>query len=228
MACANGSRPDDDSGARADERAAMVAQQVEERGIRDPRVLEAMRRVPRHAFVPEEMRPFAYDDSPLPLGAGQTISQPYIVARMTAAVDVQDGERVLDVGTGSGYQAAVLAELTPHVFTIEIVDELARTARASLDAAGYGRVVSTTGDGWAGWPEHAPFDAIVVAAAPDVVPPALVEQLAPGGRLCLPVGPRDETQHLLLVEKRADGSVVQRMLELVRFVPMTGGDPPGT
>jgi len=206
---------------RRAERLAMVASQLEPRGIRDPHVLAALRAVPRHAFVPGHLQAEAYDDGPLPIGAGQTISQPYIVALMTEAVDLQPGERALDVGTGSGYQAAVLAEITPHVWSIEIVPELAQSARERLARLGYGRVQVRTGDGWAGWPEHAPFDAIVLAAAPGRVPPELLAQLAPGGRLCLPVGGQDG-QELLVCTREADGSFSERRLGAVRFVPMTG------
>jgi protein-L-isoaspartate(D-aspartate) O-methyltransferase len=218
---------DDAAHGRVAERLAMVARQIEARGLRDPHVLAALRAVPRHEFVPPHLAAEAYDDGPLPIGAGQTISQPYIVALMTEAVGLQPGERVLDVGTGSGYQAAVLAHITPHVFGIEIVPELAQSARARLARLGFGGVQVRTGDGWAGWPEHAPFDAIVLAAAPGRVPPALLAQLAPGGRLCLPVGGTDG-QELLVCTREADGSFSERRLGAVRFVPMTGaalGDP---
>lgn len=213
--------PRDAPASRQPERDAMVATQIEARGVRDPRVLAALRRVPRHEFVPQHLQAEAYEDGPLPIGAGQTISQPYIVALMTEAVDVQPGERVLDVGTGSGYQAAVLAELTPRVWSLEIVPELAQAARERLARLGYA-VDGRCGDGWAGWPEHAPFDAIVLAAAPEQVPPALLEQLAPGGRLCLPLGETGGAQELLLVTREADGSFSERRLGGVRFVPMTG------
>ncbi len=208
-------------GPRLAERLAMVAEQIESRGLRDPHVLAALRAVPRHEFVPEHLQDQAYDDGPLSIGSGQTISQPYIVALMTEAVGLQPGERVLDVGTGSGYQAAVLAHVTPHVWSIEIVPELAQSARERLARLGYD-VPVRTGDGWAGWPEHAPFDAIILAAAPERVPPALLEQLAPGGRLCLPVGGVNEAQELLVYTREADGSFSERRLGGVRFVPMTG------
>ncbi len=222
-ACARSSRSGDPSqdSTRAAERLAMVAAQVESRGLRDPHVLAALRAVPRHEFVPEHLQGQAYDDGPLPIGAGQTISQPYIVALMTEAVGLQPGERVLDVGTGSGYQAAVLAHITPHVFSIEIVAELAQSARERLARLGCG-VQVRTGDGWAGWPEHAPFDAIILAAAPERVPPALLQQLAPGGRLCLPIGGVNEAQELLVYTREPDGSFSERRLGAVRFVPMTG------
>jgi protein-L-isoaspartate(D-aspartate) O-methyltransferase len=207
---------------RAAERHRMLQEQIVARGIRDPALLAALARVPRHAFLPEAVRERACEDGPLPIGAGQTASQPYIVALMTEALALQRGDRVLDVGTGCGYQAAVLAEITPHVFTIEIVPELARRARIALDQHGYGNVVSTLGVGRTGWPEHAPYDAILVAAAAGQVPAALVEQLAPGGRLCLPVGPEAGAQTLLLIVKGNDGQLRQTTLASVRFVPMTG------
>jgi protein-L-isoaspartate(D-aspartate) O-methyltransferase len=207
---------------RAAERERMVAEQIEARGIADPFVLAALRSVPRHWFVPERLADEAYDDGPLAIGSGQTISQPYIVALMTEAVAPRPGDRVLDVGTGSGYQAAVLAEITPHVWSIEIVPELADSAARRLADRGYDSVQVRQGDGWLGWPEHAPFDAIILAAAPGQVPPALVQQLAPGGRLCLPLGGRDEAQELLLIVKAPDGTLSERRLETVRFVPMTG------
>jgi len=200
-------------------RQAMVAEQIAARGIADPRVLAAMERVPRHRFVPEEMVPFAYQDSPLPIGQGQTISQPYIVAFMTAALELDGSEKVLEIGTGSGYQAAILGECAREVFTMEIVEPLAERSRELLSALGYGNVRVRAGDGYRGWPEAAPFDGIVVTAAPDHVPPALVEQLAIGGRMVLPVG--EWEQELVVLEKTAAG-VSRRTLLPVRFVPMTG------
>lgn len=199
----------------------MVALQLRERDIRDPRVLEAMGRVRRHEFVPAGLEPMAYDDDPLPIGRGQTISQPYMVALMTQAAAPALTDRVLDVGTGSGYQAAVLAELAGEVYSIEIVEHLARESRERLARLGYWNVTVRWGDGWKGWPEHAPFQAIILAAAPREVPPALLEQLAPGGRLVLPVGDGLE-QQLLLITKRPDGSFDRRQVAPVRFVPMTG------
>jgi protein-L-isoaspartate(D-aspartate) O-methyltransferase len=198
----------------------MVVEQLERRGIADARVLAAMRRVPRHELVPEREREFAYEDRPLPIGRGQTISQPYVVAAMTEAVAVSKGDKVLEVGTGSGYQAAVLAELGVSVYTIELEPELAERARADLARLGYQNVHVRAGDGYRGWPEQAPFDAIVVTAAPDHVPPALVEQLAAGGRMVLPVGTWD--QDLLRIHKDADGNVKREVLMGVRFVPMRG------
>lgn len=209
-------------------RGRMVDDQIAARGIRDPAVLAAMRRVPRHEFVPEQWREQAYADRPLPIGEEQTISQPYIVALMTELAAVGPGTRVLEVGTGSGYQAAVLAELGAEVHTIEIVEPLARRARATLERLGYGRVHVRHGDGYRGWPEAAPFTVIVVTAAPPEVPPELLAQLAQGGRLVIPVGTWD--QELQVHERTADGVRVRRVLP-VRFVPMTGDgpvtDPPG-
>jgi protein-L-isoaspartate(D-aspartate) O-methyltransferase len=197
----------------------MVEQQLGGAGIRDPRVLGAMRRVPRHRFVPPAEVPAAYDDTPLPIGFEQTISQPYIVAFMTQAAEVAPGDTVLEIGTGSGYQAAVLAELAGAVYSIEIVPQLAARARATLAALGYANVHLRAGDGYRGWPEHAPYDAIVVTAAPDHVPPALVAQLAPGGRLVIPVGAGE--QELLVISRNARGVTTRRTIP-VRFVPFTG------
>ena len=200
----------------------MVDDQIAARGIRDSAVLAAMRRVPRHEFVPERWREEAYADHPLPIGEEQTISQPYIVALMTELAAVGPGTRVLEVGTGSGYQAAVLAELGAEVHTIEIVAPLARQARATLERLGYGRVHVRHGDGYRGWPEAAPFTAIVVTAAPPEVPPELLAQLALGGRLVIPVGTSD--QELQVHERTADGIRIRRVIP-VRFVPMTGDGP---
>ena len=205
-----------------DRRVRMVARQIEARGVRDPMVLEAMRRVPRHWFVPPDMVSHAYEDRPLPIGEGQTISQPYIVALMTEALRLEGGENVLEVGTGSGYQAAVLAELTEQVFTIEIVSPLAERAMRAFETHGYRGIDARIGDGYAGWPEHAPFDAIMVTCAPGHVPPALIKQLAPGGRMCIPVGSEFGVQELRVITKQADGSTTTRALIPVRFVPMTG------
>jgi protein-L-isoaspartate(D-aspartate) O-methyltransferase len=213
-----GAEPKGDRFAAARER--MVREQIAERGVRDGRVLAAMRAVPRHEFVPAAARAKAYDDEPLPIGGGQTISQPYIVAVMTELAAVGPGDRVLEIGTGSGYQAAVLAELTREVYTIEIDAELARTAAARLARLGYGRVHVRTGDGRRGWPEAAPFDAILVTAAASAVPPALVEQLAGGGRLVAPVG-QGEDQVLEVHRRTPEGIRVERHLD-VRFVPLVG------
>jgi protein-L-isoaspartate(D-aspartate) O-methyltransferase len=196
----------------------MVAEQIEARGVRDPRVLEALRRVPRHEFVLEEDRARAYGDGPLAIGHGQTISQPYIVALMTALAAPEPGDRALEIGTGSGYQAALLAELAGEVYSIEIVEPLAKRAATTLSHLGY-EVKLRHGDGYRGWPEAAPFDVIVVTAAPERVPPALLQQLAQGGRLVIPVG--DRYQELEIHRRTPDGIEVERVLA-VRFVPMTG------
>jgi protein-L-isoaspartate(D-aspartate) O-methyltransferase len=208
-----------DSARFAEERQRMVAEQIAARGVRDMTVLQALRTVPRHEFVPEDLRPAAYRDSPLPIGFDQTISQPYIVALMTEALGLEGGEKVLEVGTGSGYQAAVLDEIAGAVFSIEIVPELAQRARATLDRLGYADVKVRVGDGYRGWPEEAPFDAIVVTAAPDHVPQPLLDQLAVGGRLVLPVG-RNRQQ--LQVWTRTAGGFERRDSIPVQFVPMTG------
>jgi protein-L-isoaspartate(D-aspartate) O-methyltransferase len=195
----------------------MVAEQIRARGIRDARVLAAMEEVPRHLFLPPHLASRAYDDGPLPIGEGQTISQPFIVAEMTHALRLKGDEKVLEIGTGSGYQAAILAELADKVFTIEIVEPLARQATQTLAELGYKNVQVRTGDGYQGWPEEAPFDAIIVTAAPDHVPQPLLDQLAVGGRLILPVG-RD-IQTLDLYRRTADG-YQRKTLTLVRFVPL--------
>ena len=201
------------------QRRRMVRTQIEARGVRDAAVLRAMLKVPRHLFVPENLRSQAYADGPLPVGHGQTISQPYIVALMTEALGLKEQDRVLEVGTGSGYQAAVLAEIVREVFTIEIVEPLGRQAEEHLHALGYSNVHVRIADGYQGWPEQAPFDAIIVTAAPDHVPQPLVTQLKVGGRLIIPVGRQE--QELLLLHRREDG-VTRRVLTPVRFVPMTG------
>lgn len=197
----------------------MVRQQIEARGVRDPRVLEAMRKVPRHLFVPSSLQSHAYDDTPLPIGHQQTISQPYIVAFMSESLELKPGQRVLEIGTGSGYQAAVLAELAREVFSIEIVEPLAKEADERLKELGYTNIKLRVGDGYRGWPEAAPFDAIMVTAAPDHVPPALIEQLAEGGRLVLPVGRL--LQELVRIRRTPEGPRRESLLP-VRFVPMTG------
>lgn len=190
------------------------------RDITDPRVLAAMSKVPRHEFVPAAERANAYEDCPLPIGHGQTISQPYIVAFMTEKLRPQPTDKVLEIGTGSGYQAAVLAELVAAVYTIEILEPLGRRASADLARLGYTNVFVRIGDGYQGWPEAAPFDAIIVTCAPDHVPPPLVDQLKEGGRMIIPVGPLGD-QQLYLLEKRG-GQVTRRAVLPVRFVPMTG------
>jgi protein-L-isoaspartate(D-aspartate) O-methyltransferase len=200
----------------------MVTQQLRARDIRDERVLEAMRKVPRELFVPEELRARAYEDAALPIGAGQTISQPYMVAAICQALSLRGGEVVLDVGTGSGYQAAVLAELADEVHTIERVPELAERARRNLAEAGYDRVHVHVGDGTLGLPEHAPFDAIAVAAAAPAIPESLYEQLAPFGRMVLPVGSR-RGQELQLVVRSPEGPATIRSVPC-RFVPLLGAE----
>jgi protein-L-isoaspartate(D-aspartate) O-methyltransferase len=198
----------------------MVREQIQARGVRDPRVLEAMRTVPRHRFVSPDLVDSAYDDSPLPIGFGQTISQPYIVAYMTELLEVAPEHVVLEIGTGSGYQAAVLGELAREVYTIEIVPELARQSAATLRALGYTNVHVREGDGYAGWPARAPFDRILVTAAPERIPKPLLDQLAVGGRLVIPVGPQRRTQWLTIVDKTPGGLIERRTIP-VRFVPFT-------
>jgi len=192
------------------------------RPIRDPRVLEAMRTVPRHVFAPNVPPESAYGDHPLPIGHGQTISQPYIVALMTELLELTPESKVLEIGTGSGYQAAVLAHLTPHVYTIEIVAPLAQAAMQRLKEQGYGQIHARIGDGYQGWPEAAPFDGIIVTCAADEVPEPLWEQLAPGGRMVIPLGRAGAVQELVVLTKSADGRRRKRSVIPVRFVPMTG------
>ena len=196
----------------------MVSRQIEARDVRDPRVLEAMRKVPRHRFVPRSQSAAAYEDHPLPIGHGQTISQPYIVAFMSELAGVKPGDTVLEIGTGSGYQAAVLAEMGVKVYSIEIVEPLAKRSAATLKELGYD-VTVRHGDGYAGWPEHAPFDAVVVTAAPPRIPKPLKEQLKIGGRLVIPVG--KYFQSLVVVTRTEKGFREESVLP-VRFVPMTG------
>jgi protein-L-isoaspartate(D-aspartate) O-methyltransferase len=203
-------------------RARMVREQIVARGVTDARVLGAMGQVPRHEFVPAAQRSLAYEDGPLPIGHGQTISQPYVVAFMTAALAPQPRDRVLEIGTGSGYQAAVLSGLVAEVFTIEVVAPLAQRARADLQRLGFANVQIRTGDGHLGWPEAAPFDAIIVTCAPEEVPMALVEQLKAGGRMIIPVGPEHGVQELVLLRKTPGGLKQQDVLP-VRFVPMVRG-----
>jgi len=207
---------DDDFAALRD---AMVRSQIERRGVRQASVLEAMARVPRHRFVPEKIAARAYEDRPLSIGHGQTISQPYIVGLMTELLAIDGHERVLEIGTGSGYQAAILAEVAAQVYTIEILEPLAEAARKLLSEMAYDNVEVRHGDGYVGWPEEAPFDCIILTAAPPEIPQPLLDQLAPGGRLVAPVG--DLNQDLVLVTKEADG-VTRTSILSVRFVPMTG------
>jgi protein-L-isoaspartate(D-aspartate) O-methyltransferase len=203
----------------AADRQRMVAEQLRGRDIRSAPVLEAMGRVPRHRFVPAGEQAGAYSDFPLPIGFGQTISQPYIVAFMTQALDVGRGHKVLEIGTGSGYQAAVLAEIAGEVFTIEIVDALASRSRELLDALGYRNIHVRSGNGYLGWPEEAPFDRIIVTAAPDAIPPALIDQLKIDGLMAVPVGVGEQT--LQVLRRTPDGLTLLDSLP-VRFVPMTG------
>ncbi len=195
------------------------------RPVFSERVMAAMAKVPRHRFVPADLSPHAYEDRPLPIGEDQTISQPYIVALMTELADPRPDHRVLEVGTGSGYQAAVLAELTHAVYTIEIVEPLARRAQESLRALGYANVYCRVGDGYNGWPEQAPFHSIIVTAATPVVPQPLIDQLAPGGRLVIPLGGQFEVQQLTVIEKTADGRTTHTRALPVRFVPLTRTKP---
>ena len=224
LACGGGGTAAGQGGRDWDaERTRMVDQQLRARDIGSARVLDAMLKVPRHVFVPESQRANAYGDFPLPIGHEQTISQPYMVARICEILGLTGRERVLDVGTGSGYQAAVLAELAREVYTIEIIPELAEGARRVLTELGYKNVFVRTGNGYLGWPEQAPFDAIVVTAAPDEIPQALVSQLAVGGRMVIPVGKGD--QEMVIVEKTSKG-VTKKTTIPVRFVPMTGKPTP--
>ncbi len=190
--------------------------------VLDRRVLEVVGRVPRHEFVPSQVRPYAYENRPLPIGYGQTISQPYIVALMTDLLELGSEDKVLEVGTGSGYQAAVLAEIVKTVYTIEIIPALGEQATERLQRLGYENVVTRVGDGYYGWEEHAPFDAIIVTAAAGHVPPPLLEQLEPGGRMIIPVGGPFTVQHLVLIHKSAEGKVRSRRVLPVSFVPLTG------
>lgn len=197
----------------------MVETQIAARGVKNKTVLRAMQSVPRHEFVPDHLKKYAYADEPLPIGEDQTISQPYIVAYMTEKLELSSYNKVLEIGTGSGYQAAVLSKLVDSVFTIEIVDVLAKRSAARLSEMGYDNIYVKSGDGYKGWPEHAPYDAIIITAAPTLIPEPLVEQLKVGGRLILPLG--DYSQDLYLITKNEEGITEQRLLP-VRFVPMTG------
>jgi protein-L-isoaspartate(D-aspartate) O-methyltransferase len=200
----------------------MVEGQIRNRGIRDTSTLRAMRQVPRHLYVPEDQQRWAYDDRPLPIGYGQTISQPYIVGYMTEIIKPQNDFKVLEIGTGSGYQAAVLAEIVNHVYTIEIVEALGLQAKKILEK-NYDNVSVKIADGYYGWEEHAPFDAIVVTAAAEYIPPPLIEQLKDGGRMIIPVGSAFRVQQLMLVEKNGD-KITSQSLMPVRFVPFTSGN----
>ena len=189
-------------------------------GLKDNKTLEAMGRVSRHKFVPEEYRKFSYSDTPLKIGYGQTISQPYIVAEMTKQLQLSASSKVLEIGTGSGYQAAVLAEMTPHVYSVEIIEPLLIRAGKTLAENGYADIHLRHGDGYYGWPEAAPFDAIIVTCAAGHIPPPLLNQLAPNGRMLIPVGKRFGTQYLIMVTKNTDGSFTSKNLMAVRFVPL--------
>jgi protein-L-isoaspartate(D-aspartate) O-methyltransferase len=218
--------------ARTQERAAMVAgieaharlaPQAVKNGAIDPAVLQAMRTIPRHEFVPETVRPHAYEDRPLPIGYGQTISQPFIVALMTDLLDVKPGDKVLEIGTGSGYQAAILSSLAERVYSIEIILELGKRAGEALGRLGFANVETKIADGYYGWSGKGPLDAIVVTAAASQIPPPLLEQLKPGGRMVIPIGGPFSAQHLMLVEKKSAGGITTRQLLPVQFVPFTGG-----
>jgi protein-L-isoaspartate(D-aspartate) O-methyltransferase len=198
----------------------LVRESMESRGIRDPAVLKAMRETPRHEFMPQSVRQYAYEDRPVPIGFDQTISQPSLVAMMTDMLEANKGHRILEIGTGSGYQAAVLSPLVKEVYTIEIVPQLAQSSSETFKRLGYKNIHAKHGNGYLGWPEHAPFDRIILTAAPPELPKALVEQLAPGGKLVAPVGRTTLEQELILVEKSKDGKVSQRSVLPVRFVPM--------
>jgi len=220
--------PSDGSGPPPEEekyrvrREKMVQEQLIERGIRDEEVLKVLRNVPRHLFVSEELWEEAYEDRPLPIGQGQTISQPYIVGLMTELLEVRPDEVVLEVGTGSGYQAAILSELAARVYTIEIFRELGEKARDRLKRLGYDKVEVKIGDGYYGWEDHAPFDAIIVTAAINHIPPPLIQQLKPGGRMAIPVGNPFQTQNLMLVRKRENGDITIKNVLPVMFVPLLG------
>ena len=207
---------------RQADRDRMVEQQIVSRNVRSEAVLGAMRRVPRHLFVPQDQRHYAYQDRPLPIGHGQTISQPYIVAYMTQVLDLEHGDKVLEIGTGSGYQAAVLAEITPKVYTMEIIQALGDQAKERFRELGYGGITFRTGDGYFGWDEYAPFDAIIVTAAAGHVPPPLLKQLKPGGQMVIPIGSPYLIQTLMKVTKSKSGDMLTQSLMPVRFVPMTG------
>jgi len=207
-----------DSTAKA--REIMVEQTIQSRGISDPTVLKAMRRVKRHLLIPEETRSHAYADRPLPIGMGQTISQPYIVALMTELLAPQPEHTILEVGTGSGYQACVLAEIVSKVYTIEIIPELSLTAQQVIRDMGYQNIHYRIGDGYLGWPEVAPFDGIIVTAGAPILPEPLVEQLKPGARLVIPIGPADKTQELMVIYKDMDGTIHKQKTIPVRFVPL--------
>lgn len=204
------------------ERTQMVREQIELRGVKDKLVLNAMLKVPRHKFVSTDLQKYAYEDRPLPIGEGQTISQPYIVALMTELLRPKKGYKALEVGTGSGYQAAILSEIVKEVYTIEIFENLGKSAKERLKQLGYKKVEVKIGDGYYGWAEHAPFDLIVVTAAANHIPPSLIVQLKEGGRMCLPVGGAFHVQNLMVVEKLKGGKIRTENVLPVRFVPLLG------
>ena len=206
---------------RKTEREKMVKTQIESEGIKDEKVLEAMRYVPRHLFVPEICQSMAYDDCPLPIGYGQTISQPYVVALMTENLELDSDSKVLEIGTGSGYQAAILAEICKDVYTIEIIKELYERATSTLESLEYENIATKHADGYFGWEEVAPFDAIIVTAASDHIPPPLIKQLKKGGRMCIPLGAPHQIQRLVLVTKNEKGQVTTKDITIVAFVPLT-------
>lgn len=206
-----------------EKRKLMVQTQIIARGIKDPKVIDAMLSVPRHIFVPSKYAELAYGDHPVPIGYSQTISQPYIVAYMTEAIDIDSTSKVLEVGTGSGYQAAVLAEIVDTVYTIEIIEELGKSAAIKLEEIGYSNIITKIGDGYHGWKEYAPFDGIVVTAAAENIPPDLVEQLKDGGKMIIPVGSQYSIQTLVLIEK-VNGKAKSKKLMPVRFVPLIEED----
>ncbi len=203
-----------------EQRRDMVEYQIKGRGVTHTATLNSMLKVPRHEFVPDRQKRYAYEDRPLSIGNNQTISQPYIVGYMTAVVKPGKNDKILEIGTGSGYQAAVLAEIVTSVYTIEIIPELGEKAKTTFDRLGYTNIITRIGDGYSGWPSEAPFDAIIVTAAPEEIPPPLVEQLKEGGRLIIPVGPRHLVQSLILVTKK-NGEIKKQNLFPVRFVPFT-------
>jgi protein-L-isoaspartate(D-aspartate) O-methyltransferase len=207
---------------RREERHQLVEEGVKNQGVRDTSVLQAMRHVPRHLFVPERYRQYAYQNRPLPIGHNQTISQPFIVGYTTEMLELEAGKKVLEIGTGSGYQAAVMSEITPYIYTIEIVEPLAEQAIDRFDELGYHTIETKIGNGYKGWPEHAPFDAIILTAAPEEIPKPLIDQLAKGGILVAPVGEAGETQVLTKVTKSQEGEINYERNIPVRFVPMTG------
>jgi protein-L-isoaspartate(D-aspartate) O-methyltransferase len=211
----------DEETAYTDSRKVMVESHIQARGVKDPKVLAAMLKVKRHLFVPENMRPHAYDDNPLPIGHNQTISQPYIVALMTELAEIKPTDKVLEIGTGSGYQTAILAELSRNVYTIEIIEGLAKDSEKRLKEQGYKNIEVRCGDGYQGWPEQAPFDAILVTAAAPLIPEELIKQLKPGARLVIPLG--DMFQELYIITKDKDGNIRKEQNIPVRFVPMVEG-----